>query len=64
MGDFIVILILVLIVGAVFRFIHLERKKIKQSCYGIGCIGCAKATSCSALTPEELLANLRKEIRQ
>ena len=64
MGDIIVVLVLVIIVGVIFRYIYLERKKAKASCYGIGCIGCAKATSCSSLTPEELLVNLRKEIRQ
>jgi len=64
MGDIIVVLILVIIVGVIFRYIYLERKKAKASCYGISCIGCAKATSCASLTPEELLVNLRKEIRQ
>lgn len=64
MGDFIVVLILVIIVGVIFRYIFLERKKAKASCYGIGCIGCTKATSCDSLTSEELLANLRKELHQ
>ncbi len=62
MGDFIVIFILVIIIGVIFRYIFLERKKAKASCYGIGCIGCAKATACSSLTSEELLVNLRKEL--
>jgi hypothetical protein len=64
MGDFVVVLILLIIVGIVFRYIVVERRKAKASCYGIACIGCAKATQCSSVSPEELLENLRKEIRQ
>ena len=64
MGDFIVILALLIIVGVVLRYLFLERKKAKANCYGIACIGCAKAASCGSLTPEKLLAKLRKEIHE
>lgn len=64
MGDTIVLLLLVIIIGFVVRYILLERKKAKASCYGIGCIGCSKATQCSSLSPEELLEHLRKELHQ
>lgn len=64
MGDAIVLGLLVAVIGFVIRYILLERKKAKASCYGVACIGCAKATQCSEVSPEELLENLRKELRQ
>lgn len=64
MGDIVVILIIVIIVGGILRFIFLKRKKTKTGCYGLGCIACVKADQCGALTPEEMLAKFRKELRQ
>lgn len=64
MGDYIVLSIVVLIIALIIRYILNERKKAKVSCYGIACIGCSKASQCSSVSPEELLENLRKEIRQ
>lgn len=60
MGDFIVLLTIILILGLAFRYLYQQQKLAKKLCKSVSCLGCAKLTEGCGET-RDIVSELRKE---
>ena len=63
MGDIIVLLVILIIVGLAFRYLYNQQQLTKKYCKGISCIGCAKLLE-GCGEPRDIVSELRKELHK
>lgn len=63
MGDIIVLLVILIIVGLAFRYLYHQQQLAKKYCKGISCIGCAKLLE-GCGEPRDIVSELRKELHK
>ncbi len=63
MGDIIVLLIILVIIGLAFRYLYHQQQLAKKYCKGISCIGCAKLLE-GCGDAKDIVSELRKELHK